>query len=263
MVAGVIYAFVVLVDPFEHRCRLSPPLDRAPVTTNQRFAYPALAGRRRSTARSSARPPAVCCGPAALDPAFDARFANLAMNDATPYEKSRLMQVFIRAHPGAKVIMLGIDQRWCVTGDSVPATHAAAVSGMDVSTNRWRGYTEMFNLFAVQEAGKEFGVLTGMKAEDMGRDGYTRFVPPDRNMIPRGRRCICAKRYRACPRANSPGRRRGGAFRRWRRCATTWRRCPPTARKILFFVPYQPPAVFGAGQSDGDESGTSASAASP
>ena len=41
------------------------------------------------------------------------------------------------------------------------------------------GTSEVFNLFAVQEAGKAFGVLTGLKKPDMGRDGYTRFVPPD------------------------------------------------------------------------------------
>ena len=42
LVAGVIYAFVVLVDPFD-TLPLSPPADRAPVSTNARFSFPALA----------------------------------------------------------------------------------------------------------------------------------------------------------------------------------------------------------------------------
>src|SRR4051794_34554162 len=44
--AAVIYAFVVLVDPFD-TLPLSPPWDRAPVTSNQRFSYPALARSTR------------------------------------------------------------------------------------------------------------------------------------------------------------------------------------------------------------------------
>ena len=43
----------------------------------------------------------------------------------------------------------------------------------------WRGYGEMFNLYAVQEAGQEFGILIGIKRQVYGSDGYTSFVPPD------------------------------------------------------------------------------------
>ena len=57
---AVIYAFVVLVDPFD-TLPLSPPADRVPVATNARFSFPALARSDGSTARSSAPRPAVCC----------------------------------------------------------------------------------------------------------------------------------------------------------------------------------------------------------
>ena len=45
--------------------------------------------------------------------------------------------------------------------------------------SRWRGYREMFNLYAVQEAGKEFGTLIGIRRQVYGSDGYTNFLPPD------------------------------------------------------------------------------------
>src|SRR4051812_14905687 len=113
---AMLYLFVVLVDPWGS-LPLDLKLDRTPVTSNQRFAYPMLA---RSAAFDSAifgTSTSRLLRPAVLDPAFGARFANLAMNDATPYEMSRLMAVFRRAHPAARFVLLGIDLRYCSVGD--------------------------------------------------------------------------------------------------------------------------------------------------
>ena len=175
---GLIYAFVVLVDPWGS-LPWSLPLDRVPVTSNQRFAYPALARSAKFDSAVFGDSTSRLLRPAELDPPFGARFANLAMNDATPYEISRLLLVFAAAHPGAKVVMVGIDLSWCVTGDSFEQLTPRAFPEWMYRSNRWDGYAQMFNLFAVQEAGKEFGVLTGLKRADIGRDGYTIFVPPD------------------------------------------------------------------------------------
>src|ERR1700742_4371588 len=87
---GVIYAFVVLVDPFD-ALPLSPPLDRAPGTSNQRFEYPALARSPRFDSAVFGTSTSRLLRPAALNQEFRASFANLAMNDATPYEQTRLM----------------------------------------------------------------------------------------------------------------------------------------------------------------------------
>ena len=62
--AGVIYAFVVLVDPW-NILPLSPPFDRAPVSSNQRFSYPgagALAGIRQRDLRHLHQPAAASGG---------------------------------------------------------------------------------------------------------------------------------------------------------------------------------------------------------
>ena len=42
LAVAVIYAFVVLVDPFD-TLPLSPPADRVPEASNARFAFPSLA----------------------------------------------------------------------------------------------------------------------------------------------------------------------------------------------------------------------------
>jgi hypothetical protein len=178
VITGVIYAFVVLVDPF-NTLPLSPPLDRAPVTSNQRFEYPALARSARFDSAVFGASTSRLLPPASLDASFAARFANLAMNDATPYEQMRLMAVFLHAHPMAKHVILGLDVKWCEMGDTIPKLTRRQFPEWMYGDNVWRGYGEMLNMFAVQEAGKEFGVLTKLKREDQGRDGYTIFVPPD------------------------------------------------------------------------------------
>jgi len=234
---ALIYAFVVVVDPWG-MLPLSPPFDRVPVTSNQRFAYPMLARSPQFDSAIIGTSTSRLLRSAALDPAFGARFVNLAMNEATVFEMSSIFNVFRRAHRQPKVIIVGLDVRWCVTGDSyqrlTPRPFPPWMYGRDL----WRGYGEMFNLFAVQEAGKEFGVLTGLKPPDMGRDGYTRFVPPDSQYDP----VRVAARLREYT-VMVPGSERAGPPETWRYPTLEVLRddlsgLPAETRKILFFVPY-------------------------
>ncbi len=247
---AVLYAFVVLVDPWGS-LPLHLPLDRVPVTSNQRFAYPVLA---RSAAFDSAifgTSTSRLLRPAALNPAFGVRFANLAMNDATPYEMSRLMAVFAQAHPAARMVMLGVDSPWCVTGNDYQKLTPRPFPDWMYDHNRWRGYAQVFNLFAVQEAGKAFGVLSGLKKPDMGRDGYTRFVPPD-DQYDKARAAVHLQQAGS----RVPSGERTGPSSGWRYPAVEAMRIdlsalPAATRKLLFFTPYHvrllsPPGSEGA-----------------
>ncbi len=237
VVIGVIYAFVVTVDPWDS-LPLSPSLDRAPVTSNQRFAYPALARSPRFDSAVFGTSTSRLLRPSALNAAFGARFVNLAMNAATPWEQTRLMAVFLRAHPAANRIVLGIDVPWCDTGDAIPHLTPRPFPAWLFDGSPWRGYREMLNMFAIQEAGKEFGVLTHLKHEDQGRDGYTIFVPPD----DRYDHAKAQAHLRADGVAVPSGPRSGPAAS-WRFSAFDDLRLvlaelPPDAETILFFVPY-------------------------
>ena len=129
----VIYGFVALVDPWD-ALPLSPPAERWPVATNARFSFPALARSAQFDSAVFGTSTSRLLRPAMLNPAFDARFANLAMNDATVFEQITLMDVFRKAHPEARAVMLGVDVRWCVTGDSYQKLTRTTVSGLDVSS---------------------------------------------------------------------------------------------------------------------------------
>jgi hypothetical protein len=151
---------------------------------------------------------------------------------------SSLLHVFQRAHPDPKIIMVGLDVRWCVTGDSYEKLTPRPFPDWMYRRDRWRGYTDMFNLFAVQEAGKEFGVLTGLKKRDMGLDGYTRFVPPDSEYDP-----ARAMQHLRDAGADIPAGERSGDPTHWRFPTLELLQGdlapePEATRKILFFVPY-------------------------
>jgi hypothetical protein len=237
LAAAVIYAFVVLVDPFD-TLPLSPPADRAPVATNARFSFPALARSAKFDSAVFGTSTSRLLRPAVLDAEFGARFANLAMNDATIYEQSRMLSVFARAHPAARLVLVGLDVRHCVTGDTYEKLTSRAFPEWMYDSNRWRGYGEMFNLYALQEAGQQFGILFAIKRQHYGRDGYTSFVPADSQYDA----ARAAMHLRAAGPEIPPGERSGAA--------TTWRYpavdrlgqdlawLADGTRKILFFVPY-------------------------
>jgi hypothetical protein len=239
-VTAAIWLFVVLVDPFD-TLPLSPPADRPPVSTNARFSFPALARSGRFDSAIFGTSTSRLLRPVVLDPLFGARFANLAMNDATPYEQRQLMGVFIAAHPQAAVFMLGLDVRWCTTGAPdvkfTPRPFPAWMYAHGHWLDRWRGYGEMLNTYAVQEAGQQFGVLLGIKPPTYGRDGYTSFVPPDSEYD----RAKVADHMRGATPDDPPGVRDGPPDQ-WRfpelaALRDTLAALPPQTKRVLFFVP--------------------------
>ncbi len=160
------------------------------------------------------------------------------MNDATAYEQWRLFKLFARAHPASRVVAVGVDVKWCGTGLPAARFTSRPFPVWMYDGTPWRGYAEMFNLYAVQEAGQESGILLGLKRERMGLDGYTRFVPPDSEYDP----ARAAAHLRDIGPSVPLGKRSGEP--------ATWRypeldmlddiahSLPAATRKILFFPPY-------------------------
>jgi hypothetical protein len=180
LTSAAIYGFIMTLDPFDTLI-LSPPFDRSPVASNQRYAFPALARRAAfdsvilgtSTSRS--------LQPIELDPLFGAHFVNLAMNSATAYEQWRLGMLFARRHREAKVALIGLDVVWCRTGDNLEKYTERAFPEWMYDDDPWNDYLEHFNLYALEQAGIEFGVLLGLVPHRYGSDGYTPFLPDDRD----------------------------------------------------------------------------------
>ena len=179
---AVVWLFIMGVNPYGNLPVSWPFFDRGPVDGNARYAFPLLA---RSPAFDSAlfgTSTSRLLRPAALDPAFDARFANLAMNSATSYEQARLLEVFLHTHPAPRVVAIGLDVEWCLTP---PLDQKFTFRGFpewlytESWPGRWGDYRHMFDMYSAEKAGQAFAEWTGLKPRVYGRDGYTRFVPPD------------------------------------------------------------------------------------
>jgi len=232
-VLAVVYGFVAIVDPWGV-LPLSPPLPRVPISTNARFSFPALA---RSPAFDSAvfgTSTSRLLDPAVLDPLFGVRFANLAMNSATAYEQSRLLDVFARAHPHARMVIIGLDSDWCTPAPE--RTTGRPFPAWMYGRSPWRGYREIANLYAVQEAANQLAAMAGLKRRRYGLDGYTNFLPDDAAYDPRRVAEIFASVGDVSAAPPVPGV--PIELPTMRLLADDLAALPATTKKLLFFVPY-------------------------
>ena len=173
--------FVALIDPW-NTLPLSPPLPRVPITSNARFTAPALARSPRFDSAVIGTSSSRLLRPQRLDALLGGRFVNLAMNASTAWEQAQVLSVFARAHPEARMVILGLDTAWCtlepqrLTGRPFP--------NWMYKGSPWRGYLHIANVFALQEAVKQLAVMLGLKRPPYGLDGYTSFVPPEDEYSP-------------------------------------------------------------------------------
>lgn len=178
-----VYGFVCVIDPWDV-LPLSPSLPRVPISTNSRFSFPALARSARFDSIVLGTSTARLLRPKALDAAFgNAHFANLAMNSATAWEQLRMLGVFRASHAHPRTVVIGLDAEWCGRGTLVRYTPRPFPEWMYEPTT-WRGYLEVLNLYALQEAANQFAVMVGLKRRRYGLDGYTNFLPPESQYDP-------------------------------------------------------------------------------
>jgi hypothetical protein len=112
--AGLIFAFVVIVDPYD-TLPFSPVFERGPVTTNQRFSFPALAANPSFDSAIFGNSTTRLLHPAKFNSLFAARFANLFMNSATTHEQQRIYDLFVDHHRAPRIVIFGLDGEWYST----------------------------------------------------------------------------------------------------------------------------------------------------
>jgi hypothetical protein len=174
---ALLYGFVVLVDPWGV-LPFRIPAERPPVSTNARYAFAGLAREARFDAAIIGTSTSRMLRPEALNAPFGARFANLSMNAATAYEQSRVLEVFLRHHRAPRAVVIGLDHVWCEAGPLQRYTPRPFPEAF-YARAPWGAYREMLSFYAIQEAAKQAVVLAGLMRPPYGRDGYTRFLPPE------------------------------------------------------------------------------------
>jgi hypothetical protein len=170
-----VVAFIALVDPYG--LRAAPGHPPGPIVdTDQRWSYPQVARGGAFDAAVFGSSTSRLLDPTALDAAFDARFANLAMSAATPDEQLRLAALFL-AGKTPKVVLFGLDASWC---EAAPAARTAITfpDWLYEPSPRF-GFLRQVNLRSLESAVKAAEVRWGHGRPAIRADGYAVFTPPE------------------------------------------------------------------------------------
>ncbi len=242
--AALLYGFVLIVDPYD-TLPFSPPMDRRPVASNQRFAYPAVAANPDFDSAVFGTSTTRLLQPDRLNDVLGARFANLSMNSGTTYEQQRIFDLFADHHPAPRFVIFGIDDEWCSTAEALPLFTFRPFPPWLYDGNPWNDALHLFDAFSVEQAIRQVGYLIGRRPAKYGRDGYMDFLPPDSEYdLTRARSHIYGGGE---PRQHEPVVKPADAYGPQRaawvypahaRMAAMLARLPETTTAALVFVPY-------------------------
>lgn len=243
-VAAVVYGAVLIVDPYD-TVFFSPPFNRAPVTTNQRFSFPALARKARFDSAIVGTSTTRMLRPEALDRTIGGSFVNLSMNSGTAWEQSQILKLFVRHHPRPRTMIFGIDIIWCqVEKESAKLTFRPFPPWM-YDDNPWNDLLHLFDLKTLEQTGLQFAWLTRIHPEPRhGLDGYTPLRPASEYDLVRARGHIygdsksTARAPVTPPYRPTPAERAAWPYASHALLAEMLELLPPETTKVLLFVPY-------------------------
>ena len=172
---AVVYLFIVLVDPYDS-VPFSLPLEREPVSTNQRFAYPSLARKPNFDSAIIGTSTARLLNPERLNQLTGDSWVNLAMNSATAYEQMEMLKLFLRHHRGAKHIVIGIDDAWCRPGKALQKFTFRPFPPWMYDENRWNDLLYLFNDKALENTVRLLEYWQGKREAKYDRTGYRDFT---------------------------------------------------------------------------------------
>ena len=122
---GAIYSFLLVVDPYDTG-RLPTPLPTGVFSgqglfeTGQRTGSASRGRDPRFNAAVFGNSRAQLLDPAKLSDATGLSFVQLSIPGSGPREQMTLMRYFLRHHPDAEAMVLGVDERWCDHDPSLP-----------------------------------------------------------------------------------------------------------------------------------------------
>ncbi|WP_267354795.1 MULTISPECIES: hypothetical protein [unclassified Methylobacterium] len=175
LVGAAALVFVAAMDPYG--LRAAPGHPPGPIMdTNQRLSYPQIARGGPFDAAVFGTSTSRLLDPNALDEAFGAQFANLAVNAATPDEQIRLAELFI-AHHAVRAVLFGLDGTWC-SADPPARTANAFPDWLYAEGTPW-GVLRQVNLRAVTVAAQVGLARTDLARPRIRQDGYAVFTPPE------------------------------------------------------------------------------------
>ncbi|MDP4023461.1 hypothetical protein Q8W71_12555 [Methylobacterium sp. NEAU 140] len=170
-----VLALVTALDPYGLRAATGRPAGPI-VDANQRLAYPQIARGGPFDAAVFGTSTARLLDPAILDAAFGDRFANLAVNAATPDEQARLAALFLARRP-VRAVLFALDATWCAADP--PARTANAFPDWLYEPGTPWGTLRQWSLRTATAAARAAALHLGFGHPRIRADGYAVFTPPE------------------------------------------------------------------------------------
>jgi hypothetical protein len=176
--AAIAMAFIMLFDPYG----VSPiriGRQHALVDSNQRFMFPQVARSGQFDSVVIGTSTIRLLRPDKLNEVFSGRFANLAMNAATPWEQSRIASLFLKNKPSARNLIVGLDLLWCQRGATIPQRTFRGFPDWLYDDNRLNDIGPMFSMQTLEFSARTLLNRFGLMKARMQFDGYDNFTPPE------------------------------------------------------------------------------------
>jgi hypothetical protein len=176
----VLWGFAAALDPFGLRVSAGQS-PRPLMDINQRFMYPQLVRSGGFDSAVLGTSTMRLLDPAILSRGIGGRFANLAMNAATPWEQVQMAALFAGQVRAPKTVLWGIDGTWCEADatDEAKRLTPRPFPPWLYDGIRWRDWAELMNLTTLEIAGRLLAHRLGLMPERIRGDGYEVFTPPE------------------------------------------------------------------------------------
>lgn len=174
--------FMAVCDPYGLRAapgRAPGPL----MDSNQRFLYPQIVRGGRYDSVVIGTSTARLLDPADLDRALGGRFANLAMNAATPFEQVRMARLVLAQGASSRSVLrtlvLGLDSTWCEARADARRFTFRPFPAWLYEPGTPGGLWRQVNWQGLVTASRVVLHGLGRMPERIRGDGYAVFTPPD------------------------------------------------------------------------------------
>ncbi|KPF71884.1 hypothetical protein IP69_04680 [Bosea sp. AAP35] len=196
-----LWGFAAALDPFG--LRVGPGQSPRPIMDiNQRFMYPQLVRSGGFDSAVFGTSTMRLLDPATLSDRLGGRFANLAMNAATPWEQTQMAELFTRQVAAPKLVLWGIDGTWCAADatDAAKRLTPRPFPPWLYDEIGWRDWPQLMNLTTLEIAARLLAHRLGLMPARIRGDGYEVFTPPEALYDPaRARRHLYADRGGVAP----------------------------------------------------------------
>ncbi|MFV1958170.1 MAG: hypothetical protein ACC662_02030 [Planctomycetota bacterium] len=235
---------IVLIDPLDN-LPISLALDRAPILEDFRYTFPALARKKRFDSAVVGSSTSRLFQPKQLDRLFDARFVNLSMNNASDYEQSLILGIFLDHHRRPRVVIFGLDEKWLQPADAYQAK--STLPGFPAwlyDDDPWNDFAHVFDPWMLEKARRQLSQVLGIRRATYARDGSWRPPPGWGRTTPEKRRRLLygegpiARRPVEPPVVLGEAERRALVFPAHAALASLLGRLPEGTEKVLFLAPY-------------------------